>query len=104
MLNRMVKDAVPSNGYDSQMTETMAERIKALREARGMSQTELGRYCGVTKSAVSQWEDGSTENIKLKTFLLLVKALGTDFEYLVYGPTRAPDPLERPRSARTANI
>jgi transcriptional regulator with XRE-family HTH domain len=51
----------------------------------------------VTKSAVSQWEAGATQNIKLKTFLALLEVLGTDYEYLVYGADRAPLP---PRGGR----
>lgn len=35
--------------------------IKAFRKSKGISQEELGRLCGVGKSAVSQWESGSTE-------------------------------------------
>lgn len=55
-----------------------------------MTQPQLAKLTGVTKSAVSQWEDGATSNIKLEPFLRLCDALGTDPHYLVYGPDRAP--------------
>ncbi len=34
--------------------------IKELRQKRGLSQTELAQICGVTQTAVSQWEKGRT--------------------------------------------
>lgn len=73
--------------------ETMGDRIRHLRLARGLTQGELAKLCGVTTSAVSQWEIGSTANIKLKAFLALAHALRTDFEYLIYGPERKEPPL-----------
>lgn len=35
-------------------------RIRALRERRGVTQIELARLVGTTKSAVSLWESGET--------------------------------------------
>ena len=37
------------------------EEIKAFRKRKGLSQLEFGKLCGVGKSAVSQWESGTTE-------------------------------------------
>lgn len=90
MLNRRVKDAGLAVAYALPM-ETMGERIRQLRIARGLTQPELGEICGVTKSAVSQWEDGTTTDIKLVPFLKLLDALKTDGHYLVYGAERGPD-------------
>lgn len=103
MLNLAVKDAVRRSDYAIAAMETMCERIKTLREARHMSQTQLADACSVTKSAVSQWENGVTENIKLRTFLALVEVLRTDVEYLVHGAARTASPAARSRSTRTAN-
>lgn len=66
----------------------MGERIRQLRVARGLTQEQLAKLSGVTKSAVSQWEDGSTKNLKLQTFLLVLDALGTDANFLIYGENR----------------
>lgn len=104
MLNCVVKDAGPAVAYAFRM-QTMGERIRALREARGLTQTQLGELCGVSKSAVSQWEDGTTTDIKLVPFLKLLEALKTDAHYLVYGPDRAPvepDPSSTGRFRRPA--
>lgn len=35
---------------------TVNETIKTLREAKGLSRTELAKRCGVTRAAVQQWE------------------------------------------------
>lgn len=104
MLNCVVKDAGPAVAYAFRM-ETMGDRIRALREARGYTQTQLGELCGVSKSAVSQWEDGTTSDIKLVPFLKLLDALKTDGHYLVYGPDReppGPDPASTGRFRRPA--
>jgi DNA-binding transcriptional regulator YiaG len=90
MLNSEVKDAGPACHYAQPCMETMGERIRQLRKARGLTQEAFARRVGVTKSAVSQWEDGSTKNLKLATFLLVCEILVTDAEYLIWGDDRAP--------------
>ena len=36
----------------------IAEKIKALREARGWTQAELARRMGITRNGVNSWEQG----------------------------------------------
>jgi transcriptional regulator with XRE-family HTH domain len=91
MLNAQCKYAVPGPAYSAAPVETMGERIRSLRQARGLSQVQLAKAVGVTKSAVCQWEDGSTANIKLTNFMALLRALGTDAPFLIWGADRAPD-------------
>lgn len=72
--------------------ETMGDRIRTLRESKGWTQEGLAAQLGargakVSGNAVSQWERGETQNIKLRLFLALVEALGTTHEYLVHGPS-----------------
>lgn len=88
MLNSQIKDAVLNVPYARLHMETMGERIRQLRKARNMTQEEFGNAVGVSKSAVSQWEDGSTKNLKLETFLRVVETLHTDAEFLIFGPER----------------
>jgi phage repressor protein C with HTH and peptisase S24 domain len=40
---------------------TMGSRIKSGREEAGLSQAALGRACGTSRAAVSQWESDQTE-------------------------------------------
>ena len=35
------------------------ERLKALRQARGLTQEELAKRIGVTKQTISNWENGN---------------------------------------------
>lgn len=88
MLNLRVKDAVQTRIYAAIDMETMGDRIKQLRRARNLTQEQFAQAVGVTKSAVSQWEDGSTKNLKLATFLQVLEVLATDAEFLIYGPER----------------
>lgn len=100
MLNISVNHAERMTHYAKPM-ETMGDRIRYLRGVKGYSQSELAKLVGVTKSAVSQWENGQTANVKLATFLRLCDALAARAEYLIYGPARAGVPRP-PSSARGA--
>jgi phage repressor protein C with HTH and peptisase S24 domain len=40
---------------------TIGSRIKAAREEKGVAQAALGRACGVSRAAVSQWEADTSE-------------------------------------------
>jgi transcriptional regulator with XRE-family HTH domain len=64
----------PIRGLD--INGHMGTRIRTLREARGLTQTDLAMAVGVTKAAVSAWETGYSANIKLKTFLRVLEVLG----------------------------
>ena len=65
--------------------DNLSVRIAYARKEKGMSQTELSRRIGVTKSAVSQWELGHTKNIKTRFFFPLAEALKIDPLELFYG-------------------
>ena len=54
----------------------VGEKIKTLRKAMGLTQTELGERVGVKKNAVSKWECGRVEDIPTST----IKALATLFD------------------------
>lgn len=79
------------------MEETKGERIRRLREARGLTQPALARLLvsmgapsKLTKAAVAKWENGDTKNMQNETFVLLAQALGTDPPYLLWGQDRTP--------------
>jgi transcriptional regulator with XRE-family HTH domain len=95
MLQMNIKDAVATPPYDFLSMETMGQRIRQLREARGWNQERLAKLTDVTISAVSQWERDETKNVKLEAFLTLAEVLGTDPYYLVFGPDRGSSPRGR---------
>lgn len=82
--------------------QTIGDRIRILREAKGWTQKHLSeriteRGARVSDRAVSEWERGNVNDIKLRTFLVLVEVLGTTHEYLVNGPQ---DPANRDNTGR----
>jgi transcriptional regulator with XRE-family HTH domain len=92
MLQAQSNHASRAADLSSTPMETMGDRIRTLRLSKGWSQEALAERVSahglkVSGNAVSQWERGETENIKLRYFLALVEELGTTHEYLVHGPS-----------------
>lgn len=86
--------AIETPVYSAPM-QTMGDRIRLLREAKGWSQAHLADLVGVTAGAISQWETGLTKNVKLETFLTLCSELGTNPHYLIFGPSTPGHPTKR---------
>jgi transcriptional regulator with XRE-family HTH domain len=102
MLQTGLQHALAGRVVSFTAMQTMGDRIRMLREAKQWTQTELAsrltaRGAKVSFSAISQWERGESQNIKLPAFLALVDELGTTHEYLVHGPS---DPAGRDGSGR----
>ncbi len=70
---------------------TLTERIRAARVEAGLSQTDVAKALRISASAVNQWEQGFTKNIKLTHFFALAKLLGHDPRWLATG--KAPSRL-----------
>ena len=64
------------------MEEGMAQRIKALRQEKGLTLEQVADVVGVGKSTVRKWETGMIANMKRDKIASLAKALGTTPEYL----------------------
>ncbi len=64
---------------------TLTERIRAARVEAGLSQTDVAKALRISASAVNQWEQGFTKNIKLTHFFALAKLLGQDPRWLATG-------------------
>ena len=57
-----------------------AERIKALREARGWTQAELARRMNITRNGVTSWEEGlSMPSPACLVYLSKVFSVSTDY-------------------------
>ena len=66
------------------MTEiSMGERLKRLREMRGLSQNELARRAGISHPVISDLERGVREDMTVSTAKALARALGVSLEMLV---------------------
>lgn len=58
----------------------METRIKELREAMGLSQDEFSEKSGVSRTVISQLENGTRKVILSETMLKISKALGEPIE------------------------
>uniref|UniRef100_UPI0040292C09 helix-turn-helix domain-containing protein n=1 Tax=Faecousia sp. TaxID=2952921 RepID=UPI0040292C09 len=63
---------------------SIGERITELRKAASLSQGQLAQRMGVTRQAVSKWENDLSTPDPLR-LVQLADALGTDSEYLASG-------------------
>ncbi|MGM9643045.1 MAG: helix-turn-helix domain-containing protein [Eubacteriales bacterium] len=61
----------------------MAQKIKNLRQQRGMTLEQVANIVGVGKSTVRKWETGMIANMKRDKIALLAQALGTTPAYLM---------------------
>ena len=61
----------------------MGQKIKSLREEKGMTLEELGNIVGVGKSTVRKWETGMIANMKRDKIAKIANALGVEPAYLM---------------------
>ena len=81
--------------------DTLTERIRAAREQAGLTQTDVAKALRISPSAVNQWEQGFTKNIKLEHFFTLARLLGQDPQWLATGkrPPRAREASDKPSAS-----
>lgn len=60
----------------------IAEKIKALRQARGWTQSELARRMGVTRNGINSWEQGLSMP-SLSSLVELAKVFSVTTDYLL---------------------
>jgi transcriptional regulator with XRE-family HTH domain len=68
-------------------TEIFGERLRRLREARGLRKTVLARRVGLTEAAIRQLEPGRTSDTRLADGMRIATVLGVDSRYLAFGDT-----------------
>lgn len=61
----------------------MGERIKALRQERGITQEQLGKIIGVQKSAVTKYEKGEIISPPTSTLTTLANYFNVSIDYLL---------------------
>ena len=70
-----------SPAFQAQVEEELAainvaQDLVALRESRGLSQTQLADRLGITQSAIAQLESAQPKNVELRTLVRVATALG----------------------------
>ena len=61
----------------------IGDKIKQLREEKGMTLEELGNKVGVGKSTVRKWETGMIENMRRDKIKKVADALNVTPDYLM---------------------
>lgn len=62
---------------------TKGEKIKAAREAAGLTQEELGRLCGTTKQTIYKYETGKVTNIPIDRLEKIAVAINVSASFLM---------------------
>jgi len=65
--------------------ETAGDRLRRVREARGLSRAKLGRFAGVDDGAIYQVETGRRQGFLDETWERLAAVLDVSAAYLKYG-------------------
>ena len=63
--------------------ETLGERVRRLRQSRGLTQSALGKLVGMSQQTVHTIEQGDSQ--RPRRLPELAQALGTSVDYLAYG-------------------
>lgn len=78
------------------MEEGMAQRIKQLRQEKGLTLEQVADVVGVGKSTVRKWETGMIANMRRDKIADLAKALGTTPAYLMGWPEETGEKKNSP--------
>ena len=62
----------------------MGYRIKEIREEKKMTQEDLAKATGLTRTTISLLETGATKSASSKTLLRIANALGTTIDSLFF--------------------
>lgn len=72
----------------------IGEKIRSARQAKGMTQEELGNILGVQKSAIAKYESGRVVNIKRSTLKKISDVLGIRPSELIFEGELQNNPVE----------
>lgn len=75
----------PRSAPVSGIARSLARRIRQLREARNLSQQQLADRLNISRVAVTKWESGETENMKIDNLLALSDFFGLSIDELITG-------------------
>jgi transcriptional regulator with XRE-family HTH domain len=75
---------------------TIGERLRATRIARGFSQKSVADSAGVTNAAVSKWESNGGESMSAIVALRVAQYLNVNPFWLIMGSGEPTDKIEIP--------
>lgn len=83
-------ESLSSGNNTAPPPSTLGRRIRARREAVGLTQEKLAAKCGVSRAAVAQWEAGVTRP-SLDNLVKAAEALSVWLSWLTVGDQSLPD-------------
>ncbi len=86
--DRAVSDASSPDAAATPAVEGAATRIREIRRSLGMTQDELARRVGVSRSAIAQWETDRTGQVRAN-LARVAAVLGVSIGYLLTGDNDA---------------
>jgi len=84
------------------MEETLGQRIRKARQRYGMSQTELAKRVGISKTAMNQIEMGETLDPRMSRLRAIADILGVSMDYLAGREDEDEDEAPRRRVVAVA--
>jgi len=81
---------------DNNKLETMGDRIRATRLARGLTVTDAARSVDVSRTQFHQWENGTAEHPRLRPLIAYAKLVDVSLDWLVNHQGPKPKGLRRP--------
>ena len=70
--------------------DTLAERVRFLREASGLSQVKFGEAVGLSDSFISMLESGKRPRIGQEAAILLARSTGAPAGWVSFGEGKKP--------------
>lgn len=62
---------------------TRGEKIKALRQSKGLTLEDVAKACGVSRATVSKWENNVIDMMRADTLQTLAQYLNTTVAYII---------------------
>lgn len=83
--------SAPIVRHGCHMTETIGNRVKTARLAKGLAQADLATAAGLRQLAISQIENDHVTDPKGSTVVSIADALGVPVEWLLRGDQKRPE-------------
>lgn len=87
ILTKEMQTIVIEKGVTMFHMSEIGKRIKALRESRELTQQSVATECGVSRVAVTKWENGDTGNLKFSNITSLLRLFNISYDELTTGKT-----------------
>ncbi len=83
-----------SRAYEEELQAyQIGEKLRVLRQGRGISQAQLASQCGIAQPNISRLEAGTAGTPKLETLQKIAEALGLQISVLITSPTDETETL-----------